>query len=190
MPFPVCADSQLMHVLSNLFLAGTETSTSTLAWGILLLLHHTDVMDAVHREIDYVIGQERPPSLTDRQRMPYSEAVLMEIQRFGDVGPFSMLHRTHGVVRLRGVEIPAGTTIIPHLHAVHRDPTIWKEPYRFRPEHFLDEQGNLKPNKRLIPYGLGMHDVKTLMYHTVPSCNTAKQSSIRVHYFGVYSVPR
>ena len=69
-------------------------SSSTLSWATLYLMRHPDVQDKVREEINRVIGKERLPSLSDKQLMPYTEAVIQEIQRVGNIAPFGLPHST------------------------------------------------------------------------------------------------
>ena len=48
----------------------------------------------VQAELDQVVGRSRLPSFTDRQHLPYTEAVLLEIQRCGNIVPFGVNHFT------------------------------------------------------------------------------------------------
>ena len=69
-------------------------SSSTLSWATLYLMRHPEVQDKVREEINRVIGKERLPSLSDKQLMPYTEAVIQEIQRVGNIAPFGLPHST------------------------------------------------------------------------------------------------
>jgi cytochrome P450 family 2 subfamily K len=64
---------------------------STLTWGLLYMAREPEVQTRVQAEIDRVVGG-RPPRLADRDAMPYTEAVLMEIQRCANVVPHSLHH--------------------------------------------------------------------------------------------------
>ncbi|KAH0615907.1 hypothetical protein JD844_026534 [Phrynosoma platyrhinos] len=109
----------------------------------------------VQAEIDLVIGRERPPSLTDKARMPFTEATLMEVQRMTVVVPLSIPRMASETTVLQGYTIPKGSVIIPNLWSVHRDPRIWEKPDDFHPARFLDENGQLLKKETFIPFGIG-----------------------------------
>ena len=51
-----------------------------------------EVQCRVQAEIDQVVGADRLPRLQDRDQMPYTEAVIMEVQRCANVVPHSLHH--------------------------------------------------------------------------------------------------
>lgn len=61
------SEQQLLVILLDLFLAGSETTSSMLSFVILHLLKHQDVQDKVHAELDAIIG-DREIHFEDKKR--------------------------------------------------------------------------------------------------------------------------
>nr|ALF38177.1 CYP2D50 [Equus caballus] len=148
-------DDNLRLVVSDLFAAGMVTTSTALAWALLLMILHPDVQRRVQQEIDEVIGQARRPEMGDQARMPFTMAVVHEVQRFGDIAPVGAPHMTSRDIEVQGFLIPKGTTLIPNLSSVLKDETVWKKPFRFHPEHFLDAQGRFVKQEAFMPFSAG-----------------------------------
>ena len=82
----------LKVTMFDLFLAGSETTSTTLTWAYLFMIRYPEVQEKVQQELDQVVGTDRLPSCSDRPNLPYTEAVLMEVQRCGNITPLGVQH--------------------------------------------------------------------------------------------------
>nr|ARO89866.1 cytochrome P450 Cyp2u1 [Andrias davidianus] len=148
-------EDYLFYIIGDLFIAGTDTTANTILWSILYMCLNPDIQEKVQAEIDAVIGHDRPPTMTDKSGMPFTEATIMEVQRMTVVVPLSIPHMASETTVFQGYTIPKGSVIVPNLWAVHRDPNIWEKPNDFNPRRFLDENGQVLKKDAFIPFGIG-----------------------------------
>ena len=87
--------------------------------------------------------------------MHYTNAVLHESLRITSLAPTAIPHYTHDEVNVGHYVLPKGTIIIPSLASVLLDPDHFHSPHTFDPTRFLDENGEFKPNERVIAFSIG-----------------------------------
>ncbi|XP_078583757.1 cytochrome P450 2U1-like [Branchiostoma floridae x Branchiostoma japonicum] len=145
----------MIGTVRDLFIAGAETTATTLKWGLLYLARHLEVQRKVQDEIDREFGSS-PPTLSQRGKLPYTEATILEIQRIRPIVPLSVPHTTSAATVLHGFDIPANTFVIPNLWSAMMDPSVAPDPETFNPDRFLDEDGTLIRPEWFIPFSLGL----------------------------------
>ncbi|KAM9323973.1 cytochrome P450 2A13-like [Gastrophryne carolinensis] len=148
-------DKNVLYSVLQLIFAGTVTVSATIRHGLLILVCYPEIQDKVYEEIKNVIGDSRNPNIGDRSKLPYTDAVVHEIQRFSDVVPLNLTHAAIKDVKFQGYTIPKGTDVYPLLYCTLRDPAYFKTPDKFNPEHFLDENGAFKTEDAFIPFSAG-----------------------------------
>ncbi|XP_028258728.1 cytochrome P450 2J6-like [Parambassis ranga] len=139
----------------DLFLAGTETTSTTLLWALVYLIKHPDIAEKAQAEIDRVIGQSRLPTMADRPNLPYTDAVIHEIQRMGNIVPLNGLRKAAKDTTLGGYFIPKGTSVMPMLTSVLFDKTEWETPDSFNPQHFLNAEEKFVKREAFLPFSAG-----------------------------------
>ncbi|XP_007233157.3 cytochrome P450 2J5 isoform X2 [Astyanax mexicanus] len=140
---------------TDLFLAGTDTTATTLRWGLIYMMDHPDVQERCHEEIVRVLGFDRSPCMDDRAQLPYTHATIHEILRCSNIIPIGPPHETTQSTQLHGYHIPAGTQILANSTAIMTDRNHWKHPDVFNPENFLDEKGQFCKNDFFLPFSMG-----------------------------------
>ncbi|KAM6957231.1 cytochrome P450 2K1-like [Aplochiton taeniatus] len=146
--------NNLMTCVSNLFAAGTDTTGTTLRWGLLLMAKYPHVQDQVQEELNRVIGS-RQVLVEDRKNLPFTDAVIHETQRLANITPMAIPHKTSQDITFKGFFIKKGTAVFPLLTSVHRDESQWEKPYTFYPAHFLNEDGTFVKKEAFIPFSIG-----------------------------------
>ncbi|XP_078517268.1 cytochrome P450 2G1-like isoform X2 [Lissotriton helveticus] len=149
---PWFSNENLVASTFNMFTAGTETTTGSIQYSLLVMVKYPNIQSKVQQEIDDVVGPGRLPSIDDRLKMTYTNAVILEIQRFVDIVPMALLHSITRDTEFYGYSIPKGTTVIPILTSVLHDPKQWETPEEFNPAHFLDEKGALRNRAAFMPF--------------------------------------
>ena len=101
-------------------------------------------------------------TMSDKSLAPYTEAVLHEIQRKGNIAPMAVLHQTtpNSQLSLKGYDIPPNTVLVSMIGDIMRDPNYFPEPDLFDPERHLvmdNHSGRLifQPDPRVVPFGIG-----------------------------------
>ncbi|KAF7231020.1 cytochrome P450 2K1-like [Nothobranchius furzeri] len=147
-------DVNLLVTIQNLFSAGTDTTATTLRWALLLMAKYPQMQDQVQEELNRVLGG-RQVLVKDRLNLPFTNAVVHETQRFANIAPLSVAHRTSKDVTFQGHFIKKGTPVFPLLTSVLQDESEWEKPDMFYPAHFLDKDGKFLKRDAFLPFSAG-----------------------------------
>jgi cytochrome P450 len=146
-------DQQLRDEAMTIFLAGHETTANALAWTWYLLSLNPDAADAMHRELDTVLG-DRLPVPGDYVRLPYTEMVVAESMRmFPPAWAVSRLAIED--VTIGEWLVPRGAVVVAAQAVTHRDPRWFPDPSRFDPLRFTPEAKAARPKLSYFPFGAG-----------------------------------
>lgn len=139
------SEREVWEQLMTFFMAGHDTTASTLAWAIQLVHRDPAVRDRLRAEVD---SAGDAAALAAR---PYLEAVCLETLRLCPIAPYIArdLRRPFAV---GGHELPTGTSLAISIIGIHHRPEIYPEPQRFDPERFL---GHSHAPSQFLPFGGG-----------------------------------
>jgi len=101
----------LLYVLRDLCLGGTDTAPTTLEWAMVELANHPVTQNRIQVEIDEMVPGDRLPSLDDKSRLPYTEAVILEVMRRHIISKFFIRHTSLKEAKVLGYDIPNGCQV-------------------------------------------------------------------------------
>ncbi|KAJ3505894.1 hypothetical protein NLJ89_g7173 [Agrocybe chaxingu] len=146
----------LYNVAYTLYGAAGETTVSSTGTFLHMIATHPAVQKKAQEEIDRVIGtQFRLPTFGDRASLPYVEAIYREVMRYNPPGHLGVPHKTTEDDVYKGYFIPKGTAVFSNIWAMTHDEEKYADPHEFKPERFLDENGQLNDDARVLAYGFG-----------------------------------
>ncbi|XP_074310024.1 cytochrome P450 78A4-like [Silene latifolia] len=151
------SDSDMVAVLWETVFRGADTVATLLEWIMARMTMHPDIQAKAQEELDSCVGPDKAVQDSDIQNLPYLQAIVKEVLRMHPPGPLLSWSRLaiHDVY-IDKVMIPAGTTAMVNMWAITHDPTIWKDPWAFKPSRFMDEDVMIMGSDlRLAPFGSG-----------------------------------
>ncbi len=146
-------DRQLRDEAITLFLAGHETTASTLSWTWWMLAQNPTMEAKLHAELDAVLG-DRAPSLDDLPRLAYTGHIITESLRLYPAawGMARLVVEDHEIA---GYPVTKGMGVAMAQWVVHRDPRWYDAPEEFRPERWEDDLLKRLPRFAYFPFGGG-----------------------------------
>uniref|UniRef100_A0A8D8PKC1 Methyl farnesoate epoxidase n=1 Tax=Cacopsylla melanoneura TaxID=428564 RepID=A0A8D8PKC1_9HEMI len=150
-------EEDLITISLDIFSASYESVNSTICFTLLYMILYPDVQTKLQQELDQQLGSTRP-TLADKQRLHYVQAVIHEVFRINTIAPIVAPHRCTEDTTFQNYFIPKDTVIFMSIWSLLHDKQIWDEPSKFKPERFLDTERKFDlKNVQLnfINFGLG-----------------------------------
>uniref|UniRef100_A0A7I4XZE0 Cytochrome P450 n=1 Tax=Haemonchus contortus TaxID=6289 RepID=A0A7I4XZE0_HAECO len=138
---PALNEDKLLELCMDFFMAGMESTTLTLRWATLLLAAHTDKQEKIREEILSVLGHDGKPNSSAWAEMRYTRAAIQEIQRFTNIVPVSVTHRTIRTTTIETIRIPADTLVMSSANHTMAYLPAFENGHEFQPERFLEVDG-------------------------------------------------
>ncbi|GFV18287.1 cytochrome P450 4V2 [Trichonephila clavipes] len=135
---------------------GHDTTATGIYWALYNIGLNKDVQEKIHEELDRIFGDdtERPVNTEDLKDMIYLDRVIKESQRLYPSVPV-IARRISENTNICGYPIPEGSSCIVFVHQLHRDETVFPNPEKFDPDHFLPENSANRHPYAYIPFSAG-----------------------------------
>ncbi|KAF2885094.1 hypothetical protein ILUMI_21097 [Ignelater luminosus] len=147
-------DEELREEVDTFMIAGSDTTASMNSFVFIMLGMFSEIQDKVYEEVMDVLGSDRPVECKDLIKFVYLERVIKETMRLFPVGPLLVRAITEDI-ELDNAVIPAGSSVVMFIMALHLDPEIWPNPKKFNPDRFLPEEVAKRHPYSWLPFSGG-----------------------------------
>nr|AII26680.1 flavonoid 3'-hydroxylase [Indosasa hispida] len=153
-------DTDIKALTLNLFVAGTDTTSTIAEWAVAELIRNPDILKQAQEELDAVVGRGRLVSESDLPRLTFFNAVIKETFRLHPSTPLSLPRMASQECEVAGYRIPKGAQLLVNVWGIARDPALWPDPLEYRPARFLPGGSHADLDVKgshfgLIPFGAG-----------------------------------
>ncbi|KAK0479578.1 cytochrome P450 [Armillaria novae-zelandiae] len=142
-------EHNLKWLAATLYAGGADTTVASIYAFFKAMLLYPDIQAKAQAELDAVIGDDRLPRFDDRERLPYVNALTLEVSRWHATGPVGLPHCVKEDDVQSGYFIPKGSLVYANIWRMLHDPAVYDQPFEFRPERFMPTE-NKEPEQH--PY--------------------------------------
>ncbi|XP_076915063.1 putative (S)-N-methylcoclaurine 3'-hydroxylase isozyme 2 [Bidens hawaiensis] len=149
------SNDRINTYVTELFIAGTNTTTTALIWAMAEIAKNQDAMRKIKEEINREIKSDKI-KMSKLSKLPYLQACVKESLRLHQPVPFLLPRRAVETCEVMNYTIPKNAQIFVNVWAIGRDPKVWDDPLSFKPERFLGSNLDLKGQHfEFLPLGSG-----------------------------------
>ncbi|KAH0582491.1 hypothetical protein H2248_010435 [Termitomyces sp. 'cryptogamus'] len=146
------SSEELRSNLAILFSAGHDTTSGALSTAVYHLAKHPEYQTKAREEVQTLLNGRVEPTFQDLSNLPFLSACIKEALRINS--PISLLPArwTLQPTMIGKYAIPAHTSIVPNICAVHQNDNNWPDAHKFDPYRFIGTRQKAVNN---IPFGAG-----------------------------------
>ncbi|KAI8877924.1 cytochrome P450 [Backusella circina FSU 941] len=151
-------DQQLKDNLCVFFVAGHDTTANTMASMIYYLAKNSDIQEKARQEAFDILGEDAVnvmPAFDDLKKMRYINQIIKETLRMNGPATVIVPRVATQDTELSGTFIPKGSLVNVNIYDTHHRETFWRDPLRFDPDRFGDEQEKNRTAMSWVPFGNG-----------------------------------
>ncbi|XP_029161308.1 uncharacterized protein LOC114933041 [Nylanderia fulva] len=138
------------------FLAGFETSSTTMSFAMYELAANPKIQEKLYDEIQITYKKHGCFSYDAISEMNYLDCIVREtLRKYPPVGMTQRICENSYRIPDSDVILEKGTKVIVPIYAIHHDPLYYKNPNVFDPDRFIGENKKLHDNGTYLPFGSG-----------------------------------
>ncbi|XWS53408.1 hypothetical protein CRYUN_Cryun11dG0154900 [Craigia yunnanensis] len=167
---PVLTAEEIKAQITEIMIATVDNPSNAVEWALAEMLNQPEILEKATQEIDSVVGRERLVQESDFPKLNYVKACAREVLRLHPIAPFNVPHVSVADTTVANFFIPKGSHVLLSRTALGRNPKVWDEPLKYKPERHLKEDGSPvslnEPDLRFISFSTGMRGCKGILLGT------------------------
>ncbi|OVA00032.1 Cytochrome P450 [Macleaya cordata] len=156
---PLLSTEEIKAQTADLIYASVDNPANAIEWAMAEMINNPDILRKAVEEIDMVVGKDRLVQESDFSQLNYVKACAREAFRLHPIAPFNLPHVSNSDTTVAGYFIPKGSHVLLSRTGLGRNPKVWDEPFKFKPErHLKDGLGEVdftEPDLRFISFSTG-----------------------------------
>ncbi|KAA8543653.1 hypothetical protein F0562_021601 [Nyssa sinensis] len=156
---PLLSPEEIKAQIVELMIATVDNPSNAVEWAIAEMINQPEMLQRAIEELDSVVGKNRLVQESDLSQLNYVKACAREAFRLHPFAPFNVPHVSISDTTVAGYFIPKGSHVLLSRRGLGRNPKVWEEPLKFKPERHLKDDGSgvvlAEPNLRLLSFSTG-----------------------------------
>ncbi|XP_068644685.1 tyrosine N-monooxygenase-like [Aristolochia californica] len=134
---PLNATEEIKALTADLIYAAVDNPSNAVEWALAEMMNEPDMLRKAVEEVDRVVGKDRLVQESDFPLLNYVKACAREAFRLHPIAPFNLPHVSTCDTTVAGYFIPKGTHVLLSRIGLGRNPKVWDDPLKFRPERHM-----------------------------------------------------
>ncbi|KAK4274921.1 hypothetical protein QN277_018080 [Acacia crassicarpa] len=156
---PLLTIQEIKSQITELMLATIDNPSNVVEWALAEMMKQPEILDKATEELDQVVGKDRLVEESDIPKLNYIKACLRESFRLHPSDSFNVPHVAMRDTVVSNYFIPKGSHVLLSRVELGRNPKVWEEPHKFKPERHLRDDGSnvflIEADLRFITFTTG-----------------------------------
>ncbi|KAL2333077.1 hypothetical protein Fmac_014290 [Flemingia macrophylla] len=156
---PALTLEEINAQIIELMIATVDNPSNAFEWALAEMINQPELLQRAVEELDSVVGKERLVQESDIPKLNYVKACAREAFRLHPIAPFIPPHVAMSDTKVGNYFIPKDSQVMLSRQELGRNPKVWIEPYKFKPERHLKSDGSdvvlTDPSLKLMSFSTG-----------------------------------
>ncbi|KAK3011532.1 hypothetical protein RJ639_011572 [Escallonia herrerae] len=155
---PLLSEDEIKAQIVELMIATVDNPSNAIEWALAEMLNRPETFQQATEELDRVVGKDRWVQESDISQLSYVKACAREAFQLHPIAPFNVPHVSVSDTTVAGYFIPKGSHVLLSRPGLGRNPKVWDEPLKFKPERHLKDGSEVvlaEPDLRMLSFSSG-----------------------------------